>query len=357
VKLSRITIRQDHPLSALTTFKIGGPARYFAEVYHEHQILEALAFARDHCLDLFVLGGGSNLLVSDEGFPGLVIHNRISGLESSMRDGNVIVAAGSGHDWDNFASFCTDHGWQGVECLSGIPGTVGASPVQNIGAYGQSAENVVEEVRAIDINTGAIVIFSNTECNFGYRKSTFNTDSSGRHIITRVSFRLAASGASLTTHHDLQQYFLGKKDISPSQMRTAVLDIRSRKGLLILDGYEHLNSAGSFFKNPLVPAAQFPYVERAVQNSGGCVNWRWPQATGEVKVSAACLIQAAGFQRGYRRGNVGLSPRHTLVLVNYGGATAGEVLAFSKEVQERVTEKFGILLRPEVQFVGKQERL
>ena len=354
MKTSGITIKENYPLRELTTFKIGGAARYFTEVSHEHDVLEALAFAKGLNLDIFTLGSGSNLLISDEGFPGLIIHNKITGL-ASRRDGDsMIVTANAGHDWDAFTKFCSEHNWQGVECLSGIPGTVGAAPVQNIGAYGQSAENVVEEVRAIDITTGSQAILRNQTCGFGYRKSIFNTGAAGRYIITGVAFRLAASGCPHVTHHDLKRYFSSTANITPAQVRNAVLEIRNSKGLLVLDGYERLNSAGSFFKNPIVSRHLFERVGKTVYDMGGCENWYWPQTSGEVKISAACLIQTAGFIRGYRRGNVGISPWHTLALINYGNATACEVIAFARQVQEQVREKFGITLKPEVQYIGIQ---
>jgi UDP-N-acetylmuramate dehydrogenase len=357
MKASGITVKENYPLRELTTFKIGGAARYFTEVSREDEIIKAVEFAKDRSLDLFVLGGGSNLLVSDAGFFGLVIHNKITGLESSQKGNSIIVTANAGHDWDAFTKFCTEHNWQGVECLSGIPGTVGAAPVQNIGAYGQSAENVVEEVRAIDMSTCAAALFGNRECGFGYRKSIFNTDAAGRYIITGVTFRLAASGCPHVTHHDLKRYFSSTANITPTQVRDAVLEIRNSKGLLVLDGYERLNSAGSFFKNPVVSHDLFERVEKTVHDTGGCENWCWPQTSGDVKISAACLIQTAGFTRGYRRGNVGISPRHALAIINYGNATASEVIAFARQVQEQVLEKFGITLKPEVQCIGMHDPL
>ncbi len=352
METSGLIIKENYPLKELTTFKIGGPARYFTEVSREREVLEALAFAKGLNLDIFTLGGGSNLLVSDEGFPGLVIHNRITGLDYRRDGDSVVVTANAGHEWDAFTKLCTEHNWQGVECLSGIPGTVGAAPVQNIGAYGQSAESVVEEVRAFDITTGSPAILGSQDCGFRYRQSIFNTAAAGRYIITGVTFRLAAAGRSHITHHDLKQHFSATADITPAQVRDAVLEIRNSKGLLVLDGYDRLNSAGSFFKNPVVSCEIFEQVRKTVQDIGGCANWSWPQASGEVKISAACLIQTAGFTRGYRRGNVGISPRHTLALINYGNATACEVIAFARQVQERVGEKFGITLKPEVQCIG-----
>ncbi|MBF0559659.1 MAG: UDP-N-acetylmuramate dehydrogenase [Nitrospirae bacterium] len=352
MKISEKGIIENYPLRELTTFKIGGPARYFAEVCDEHEILDAIAFAKDRELEIFTLGGGSNLLVSDEGFPGLVIHNKMTGLEAGLDNDCAIVAAKAGHDWDDFTKFCAEKNWQGAECLAGIPGTVGAAPVQNIGAYGQSAENIIEEVRAIDLKTAARSVFSTRECCFGYRQSIFNTTAAGRYIITGVTFRLAPAGCPTITHRDLKQRFSSAKDATIAQVRDAVIEIRNAKGLLVLEGYNRLNSAGSFFKNPAVSRDCFERIEKTVRDLGGCDSWCWPQASGEVKISAACLIQTAGFTRGYREGNVGISPHHTLALVNYGNATACDVINFAKMVQERVREKFGITLQPEVQRIG-----
>lgn len=353
MKVPGMSILENHPLGELTTFKIGGPARYFTEVASEQEIIGALAFAKDRSLDIFTLGGGSNLLVSDEGFPGLVIHNKMKGIESRLDGDSVIVTAGAGHGWDAFAEFCARNNWQGSECLSGIPGTIGAAPVQNIGAYGQSAESITEEVRAMDLRTAAQVVLANKECGFGYRRSIFNTTAAGQYIITAVTFRLAASGSPRITHHDLKKRFSASTVVTAAQVRDAVLDIRNSKGLLVLEGYHNLNSAGSFFKNPVVSRDLFEQIEKTVLDAGGCENWHWPQASGDVKISAACLIQTAGFTRGYRKGNVGISPHHTLAVVNHGNATACEVIDFARLVQDRVRETFSITLEPEVQLIGK----
>lgn len=354
---SGITIRENTPLRELTTFKIGGLARYFTEITCEDEVFEALAFARERKLDLFIIGGGSNILISDTGFPGLVVSNKIKGLDSLRKGDSIIMAAGAGHDWDAFTRFCTEHEWQGVECLSGIPGTVGAAPVQNIGAYGQSADDVVEEVRAVNIETGSPMVFSNLECGFGYRTSIFNTVASWQYVITGVTFRLAVTGCPDITHPDLKKHFSAAAAVTPSQIREAVLSIRNSKGLLVLDGYERLNSAGSFFKNPVVSSGVFENIKQIIHDTGACSDWYWPRNSEEIKISAACLIQTAGFTRGFRRGDVGISPRHTLAIVNHGDATAGEVIAFAREIQECVRDKFGIVLQPEVQRIGEMPAL
>lgn len=347
-----LTIQEHYPLAGLTTFDIGGPARYFTVVASLEEAQEALAFARERGIGIFVLGGGSNILIGDQGFPGLVILNRVQGFHETLEDGDAVVTVGAGVEWDAFTRRCGERGWQGVECLAGVPGTVGAAPVQNIGAYGQSADAVVERVRAVDIATGRRASFTNEECSFSYRKSVFNSSAAGRYLITEVTFRLKRDVPPSLAYHDLKAYFPDPGKATLLQVRKAVLTIRERKGLLVLDGYERFKSAGSFFKNPLISADLFRSVEKAVQEAGGCSNWAWPQPSGEIKVSAACLIQSAGFVRGFRNGNVGISPRHTLAIVNYGGATAEEVIGFARQVRKEVNERFGIALAPEVQFVG-----
>ncbi|MEW6115600.1 MAG: UDP-N-acetylmuramate dehydrogenase [Nitrospirota bacterium] len=353
MKTSRLEIKEHYPLKELTTFNIGGPARYFAVITTEDEAQEALSFAAKYSADLFILGGGSNILISDDGFPGLVILNRIKGLAHRIHNEKVTVTAGAGEDWDAFTKLCVDNNWQGAECLSGVPGTVGAAPVQNIGAYGQSADDIVDEVHAFDARTGEKTLFTKETCRFAYRKSIFNSTAAGRYLITRVAFTLNRNAPPHITYHDLKNHFAGATGVTLSQVREAVLTIRNTKGLLVLDGYDRLKSAGSFFKNPIISSEHYEHLKAALRNTESPQNWAWPQASGEVKVSAAFLIQSAGFMRGYRKGNVGISPRHTLAIVNYDAATAEEVIVFARRVQERVKGEFGILLAPEVQLIGK----
>ncbi len=352
MKRKTLDIKENYPLREHTTFKTGGPARYFARADDEYHIAEAYAFAEERKVPLFVLGGGSNILISDKGFPGLAVLNRIKGIDSRIEKGSAFVTAGAGEDWDNFVKQCTGNNWQGLECLSGIPGTAGAAPVQNIGAYGRSVDGSISEVRVFDSHTGEFVTLLNRECGFCYRGSIFNSVSAGRYVITQVTFKLTPGGAPCLTYQELIKRFTSDADITPGRVRDAIIEIRDRKGLLLLEGHESYRSAGSFFKNPAIPAEQFGKVERIIQEENCCTNWAWPLPSGGMKVSAACLIQCAGFARGHRSGNAGLSPRHTLVLVNYGDATAAEIVAFARQVQERVKAKFGVALMPEVQLVG-----
>lgn len=347
-----LDIKENYPLKENTTFKIGGPARYFAVASAWRQVADAYSFAKNNNLPVFILGRGSNILVSDSGFPGVVILNAIKGISSRIEGDKVYVTAGAGEDWDGFVKQCVDNNWQGLECLSGIPGTVGAAPVQNIGAYGQSADASVAAVQAFDTLAGEIVSLGSEECEFGYRKSVFNSTSAGRYVITRVTFGLNAGGIPELSYTELKNRLAGTAAVTAASVRDAVLNIRDGKGLLLLEGYEKFKSAGSFFKNPAVPSGLFENARKKIEKENCCEDWAWRLPSGQVKISAACLIQCAGYPRGYRQGNVGLSPRHSLVIVNYGNASSDETVAFAKRIQRDVKEIFGITLIPEVRFIG-----
>ena len=352
-----LEIRENYPLKELTTFGLGGPARYFAVAENEDDVVEALDFAERRKLPIFVLGGGSNVLVSDAGFPGIVILVRIKDFRSRLEGEHCFVYAGAGEEWQNFADRCVSSNWQGVECLAGIPGTVGAAPVQNIGAYGQDVAETIAGVRAIGIDTGKAVFFSNEECAFAYRKSIFNSVSAGKYIITGVTFRLKLNGAPAIRYRELEKHFEGSRAVTLQQVSEAVIAIRDAKGLLVRKGHESFMSAGSFFKNPVVSADMFREIDGLVQKSGGCSNWAWPLVSGDMKLSAACLILRAGFNPGFRKGNAGISPNHSLIIINLGGANSQEIADFAREIQKKVKKLFGVFLRPEIRPVGVSSSL
>lgn len=348
-----LAIQENVPLADFTSFGVGGPAHRFIEVSTQEEAARALAFSREQGLPHFVLGGGSNVLVSDQGFPGVVILNRIKGFSVAADGESLLVTAGGGEDWQDFVDRCVAEGWQGVECLAGIPGTVGSSPVQNIGAYGQEVAQTIVRVDALETASGNAVSFSNEQCCFGYRGSIFNTTEAGRYLITGVTFRLNPGGAPQIAYRELEERFAANTAAPTlADVADAIMAIREGKGLVVREGFESFKCAGSFFKNPIVTAAEYESILRVVAGAGGSANWAWPMASGLVKLSAACLIQCAGFQRGQRKGAVGMSPRHTLVMVNYGGASAREIVEFAAEVRQRVQECFGVVLAPEVRLVG-----
>jgi len=349
---STIDMRENVPLADLTTFAAGGPARFFVEISCEKDAVAALAFARERGLEYIVLGGGSNVLISDDGFPGLVVLNRIKGLSVEEQGGTVLVTVGAGEDWQDFVDHCVAQDWQGVECLAGMPGTVGASPIQNVGAYGQEVSQVIARVRCLETDTGKVVTFENEECAFRYRESIFNTRKAGSFLVVSVTYTLVRGGAPLITYRELEERLLAISSPTLAEVRDAVIAIRAGKGVLIKAGYESFKCAGSFFKNPIVKGTQFKVIEALVAAEGGATNWSWPLPNDKVKISAAYLIQRAGFNRGYRTGKVGISPYHTLILINSDGATAREIVAFAVEVQQRVLERFGVHLQPEARLIG-----
>jgi UDP-N-acetylmuramate dehydrogenase len=282
-----------------------------------------------------VLGGGSNLVVADRGFPGVVIKMAITGIQPA---GAAAFEVGAGEDWDGFVAHCVERDLAGVECLSGIPGTVGGTPIQNVGAYGQEVAETITAVRALDLTTGRIGELSPAACGFRYRQSVFNTSARGRYIVLRVSYRLHPGGAPPIEYADLKRHFAGRA-ASLSEAREAVRAIRRSKAMLLVPGDDDCRSAGSFFKNPIVDGAP----EGAPS---------WPAAGGKVKVAAAWLVEQSGFPKGWSRGPVGISRKHALAIVNRGGATAAEIVAVMTEIQQCVQDKFGIWLEPEPVFVG-----
>jgi len=341
-------MKENQPLAPFTTFGIGGPARWFVEAADEDDIAEAAAWARDRGVPLFVLGGGSNLLVADAGFDGLVLHIALKGVE---QEGEVF-RVGAGEDWDGFVSVAVERGFAGVECLAGIPGTVGGTPVQNVGAYGQEVSSVIARVRAFDLETRAFVEFTAAECGFAYRRSRFNSADRGRYVVTRVDYRLQPNGAPQLMYADLKLHFKDwPKTPSLAEVAASVRAIRQTKGMLLVEGDADCRSAGSFFKNPSV-AADVSERVRAYAKWSGVPLRVYPTAGGLVKVPAAWLIEQSGFKKGYALGAAGISSRHTLALVNRGGATAKEVLALADRIVAGVEERFGIRLEMEPVMAG-----
>jgi len=344
VMATQLFIQENVPLAPLTTLGIGGSARFFIEAASESELIAAIEFAEASDLPLFILGGGSNVLVSDEGFSGLVVRVAIKGIECGEQ-----VTAGAGEDWDGFVRQCVERNLAGVECLSGIPGLVGGTPVQNVGAYGQEVSESITQVRAFDRQTKQIIELSNAECGFRYRTSIFNTTERNRYIVLAVSFALKANGEPALRYPDVKNFFADKADQPTlAEVRQAVIEIRSRKGMVIVPDDPDCRSAGSFFKNPVISAEAFAKLEAAANERPPS----FPAGDGYVKVPAAWLIERAGFKRGFTRGRVGISSKHTLAIINHGGATAQEVLDLVAEIQARVQAEFGIALLPEPVFVG-----
>jgi len=350
-------MEENKPLAPFTTFGIGGPARWFAEAVSEEEIVEAVAWAAARGVPLFVLGGGSNLLVADAGFDGLVLRVGLRGIavtEDGM--GQRIYKVAAGEDWDQCVQQTVADNCAGLECLAGIPGTVGGTPVQNVGAYGQEVASAIERVRAYDLRERKFVEFTAAECGFSYRRSRFNATDRGRYIVTRVDYRLTPGGTPTVRYGDLSRALEESqqgRELSLAEIAAVVRKVRQSKGMLMVDGDPDCRSAGSFFKNPVITKHQL----QRIGESGEKQPPSYPAEAGSegaelFKVPAAWLIEQAGFSKGYRLGRAGVSSRHTLALTNADGATAAEVLALAARIVDGVESRFGVRLEMEPVRVG-----
>jgi UDP-N-acetylmuramate dehydrogenase len=339
-------------LGPMTTLRVGGPARYFAESKSAEDARIAVEFARSRDLPIFVLGGGSNVVIADSGWPGLVLKVGIATLEKSTEGNTVIFEVAAGMDWDKFVAVTVAENCAGLECLSGIPGSVGATPVQNVGAYGQEVADTIESVLVLDRKDMQVRELCKEACGFAYRQSIFNTDSRDRFIILRVSYRLTPEGQPQIKYADLQKYFSGWTSTPTlSETREAVRQIRASKGMLIRPGDDDCRSVGSFFKNPVLTQSQLQDIQhRAAARNLNVPSY--PALAAHHKISAAWLVEHSGFARGYTEGAVGISRKHALAVVNRGRARAADIVAFQEQIRERVDQVWGISLEPEPVFVG-----
>jgi len=325
---------------------VGGSARFFVEASDEATIVSAVAWAESRHVPVRVLGGGSNVVVADAGVDGLVVKVDLRGVSSREVGGAIEVTAAAGELWDPFVERAVAEGWGGLECLSGIPGLIGATPIQNVGAYGQEVSQTVTAVRVLDRRSGEITTLAAAECGFGYRTSRFKNADPERFVVLAVTYRLTRDGAPAIRYADLERD-LEKRSIgrpSLADVRSSVLAIRRSKSMVLDPHDPNRRSCGSFFLNPIVDAVALAQVERAV---GEPSMPRWPEAGGRAKLSAAWLIERAGFRRGEGPGPVALSTRHSLAIVCREGAHASDVAAFARAIKTRVEERFGVHLEPE----------
>jgi len=343
-------IQENVPLAPLTTLKVGGPARYFIEAKTIAEAQEAVEFADSRTLPMFVLGGGSNLVVSDAGWPGVVLKIAIVGIEERAQDG--IFEVGAGEEWDKFVATAVSRNCSGVECLSGIPGSVGGTPVQNVGAYGQEVAETIQSVTVLDIANRKVCDLNNEDCGFHYRTSIFNTSHRGKYIILRVSYKLIAGGKPHLQYAEVKTHFAGWNEVPTlADVREAVRRIRASKGMLIIAGDPDCRSAGSFFKNPVLSAGSFDQLTKRADEKNLEIP-SYPALESQRKVSAAWLVEHSGFSKGFVSGNVGISRKHALAVVNRGEATAAEVVALKNHIQDRVQDIWGVRLEPEPVLVG-----
>lgn len=341
-------IQTNRPISELTTFEIGGPARFFAEPSEMTQIRELLAWAKQTHIPVYPLGDGSNILASDSGYNGLLVRLNNQNIDIINKDEEqVLIRVGAGMIWDNLVSFTVQQDWAGIECLSGIPGRVGASPMQNIGAYGQEAAQAIQAVEVLDMDEMRSLVLQNEDCQFAYRSSNFKTIWQGKYLITAVHFHLHIHGPANLRYRDLQNYFRSNSSPTLSEVRLAVLDIRRSKSMLYDRSDPNHRCAGSFFLNPIVPLQEANLLSQ--QNPDMPL---YPVNNQCCKLSAAWLIDHAGFSKGYQQGCAKLSDKHVLCLVNPGGARAQDIISLAQTIKEKVHQKFGVELTAEPNLLG-----
>jgi UDP-N-acetylmuramate dehydrogenase len=339
-----------------TTLGLGGPARHFVRAGNDEDLIEAVRAADARGEPMLILGGGSNLVIADEGFDGTVIQVATKGIDPGGEPGLVTVAAGE--DWDAVVAWTVAAGLVGLECLSGIPGLAGATPIQNVGAYGQEVAETITSVRTYDRVTGQISIIPNERCGFGYRTSVFKRDAARRHVVLSVTFRLAGQPVSMPVRYAELAAALGVEigdQVAGTKVRSAVMELRRGKGMVIDATDPDTRSVGSFFINPVLDGTALAAVEAAarVRCGAGTRVPRFDAGDGLVKVPAAWLIERAGFGRGYSLGDgARISSKHTLALVNYESATTAGLLALAREIRDGVRDAFGVSLTPEPVLVG-----
>jgi len=344
--VNNILIEENVELAPYTTMQIGGRARFFVRAATQDDVAECVRFAAESSLPLFVLGGGSNVLIADGGFDGVVLHIALKGIETvDGSAGLARVTAQAGEEWDHFVEFTVNEGLAGLECLSGIPGYVGGTPVQNVGAYGQEVAESISLVRVLDRLSGSVSELSNAECGFAYRSSIFNSTKRERYIVLAVTFDLTPGGEPKVTYRDLKEHFAGRMP-TLAETRAAVLDIRRAKSMVIDAADPNSKSAGSFFKNPIVSREKFAAIAAEHPDVPS-----FPAGTDSVKIPAAWLIEKAGIPKGFSLGNAGISTKHTLAIVNHGG-NAADIMRLKELIQSRIKAVFGIELVPEPVFVG-----
>lgn len=330
-------------LAPFTTFRLGGPARFLFRASTRDHLDQALQFARDHRLPVALLGGGSNLLVSDEGYPGVVIRMELKGITFERDGSDFVVTANAGESWDDLVAQTVAHGAWGLENLSWIPGTVGAAPVQNIGAYGAEVRDCLESVRVLDPRDGGERVLTRAECRFGYRDSLFKSDAGRALIILAVRFRLPAMPRPNLSYPDLQRHFASNVVPSQAEIRQAVITIRTAK----FPELTTTGTAGSFWKNPVVSREQ--HARLTARHPGlPC----FPGPDGSVKIPLAWILDRVCGLRGHRRGPVALFERQPLILVADAGASSAAVQSFAAEVERLVEAKTGLVLQPEVGRLG-----
>ena len=347
--MTTLAIQCDVPLAPLTTLELGGPARHFVRAQDERTLTEALEWAADRVLPMVILAGGSNVIVPDEGYDGLVINMEIGGIELEEVG---VVQAGAGVPWEAVVDEAVSRGWAGLECLTGIPGSTGATPIQNVGAYGQEVSEVIERVRVLDRHTLSFESLAPADCAFAYRSSLFKR-SPERFIVCAVRFRLRPHGVGTIRYAELERALPAKASLS--EIRSTVLALRRRKSMVLDPEDPNRRSAGSFFVNPVVSVAEADRIAEQAARDGLVAAPeevpRFAAGPDRVKLAAGWLVEKVGIAKGSRRGAIGVSSKHALCLVHHGGGTTTELLAFANEIRARVEDRFGVVLEREPQLL------
>jgi len=338
-----LPLTRQRPLAPLTTLRLGGAAAEFVEADTRGLIADALLHAQQRGSDARILGGGSNLVVADEGFAGVVVRIATRGIELERGTDEARVTVQAGESWDELVQLAIDEGLAGIECLSGIPGSVGATPIQNVGAYGQEVASVIEAVEVLDRFDGTTRWWSRDECAFGYRDSRFKREAE-RHVVLAVRFVLRTDARPTLRYAELTRAFSSTHAPTLAEVQLAVRALRANKGMLIDASYEP--SAGSFFTNPVVTHEVFDEVRQRAR-AAGLADPPSYASEDRLKLSAAWLIENAGIRKGMRLGNVGVSSRHALALVHHGGGTTRELLALATQIRQQVAGVFGVQLEIE----------
>ncbi|MDD8017316.1 MAG: UDP-N-acetylmuramate dehydrogenase [Bacteroidota bacterium] len=356
---NQLKILENIILARYTTLNLGGAAKYFCTCSTVDELKEALQFARSKKIRSHILGGGSNTIFADDGFNGLIIKIDLKGV-SFVEDGNDIhVTAKAGEEWDHFVKQNVEQGFAGVECLSGIPGSVGASPIQNVGAYGQEVKETIEQVKVLDRTTLQEKVLQNGDCGFSYRQSIFKTDDANKFIIVEAIFRLKKNGRPTIHYPEVKKNIeasiplstLGDGRESLEAVRNIVLGLRKKKSMAIDPSDVNTRSAGSFFLNPIVDEKQLAKIIHQWEANGDGTPIPTFASESKIKIPAAWLIEKSGFKKGYSKNGVGISENHTLALVNRSGTTKA-LLALAKDIQDGVGKQFGIRLAMEPVIVS-----
>lgn len=353
-----LTIQKNISLSQFTTLHLGGRAKYFCSCSSVVELREVVQFAKGKHLRTHILGGGSNTIFADKGFDGLVVKIDLRGV-SFVDDGNdILVTAKSGEDWESFVKMCVEKGFAGIECLSGIPGSVGATPIQNVGAYGQEVKDTIETIKALERDTLTEKELLNADCGFSYRQSRFKFQDSGKYIVTDVTFRLNKNGRPTINYPEVKKIVEASVPIasladgkeSLEAVRNIVLSLRKKKSMVIDANDPNSRSVGSFFMNPVVDSGQYSRISNQWKIFGDGTEVPSFLLEGKIKIPAAWLIEKSGFKKGYAKNGVGISKNHPLALVNYNGTTKA-LLALAEEIRDGVEKMFGIRLELEANVI------